>query len=241
MKKIPAEEKEFIENNRSFIVHHAPFQWWGAFRNPMLWALFISYFCIQWANYFFLSWMPTYLQEGKHFGVQEMKFTTSNLFAFGIISALICGIFSDWLVKRKGDRFTRKSIAVSSCLLMAVLIFISIKANNHLLVSVSLISAYFFIPPVTLTSFSTCVDIGGDRAATIAGIMNFFGQIGSFFMGVIFGKIVDVTHNFETPQFVMVGVLIVCGICWLGIDASKKFRLSPSNPLPAPAIAESLL
>jgi sugar phosphate permease len=231
MKKIPGKEKEFIEQNRSFISHHEPFQWRQASRNPMLWALFISYFCIQWANYFFLSWMPNYLQEGKHFSEQEMKSTTSNLFAFAIVSAFLCGVFSDWLVKRKGSRFTRKSIAIISCFFMAVLIFISARSDDHFIVSASMISAYFFLPPVTLTSYSTCVDIGGDRAATIAGIMNFFGQSGSFAMGVIFGKIVDFTHSFEAPQFVMVGVLVTCSICWMGIDASKKVRLLPENPV----------
>jgi MFS transporter, ACS family, glucarate transporter len=114
---------------------------------------------------------------------------------------------------------------------MAAFIFISVKSTNHFLVSASLISAYFFLPPVTLTSFATCIDIGGDRAATIAGIMNFFGQTGSFAMGVIFGKIVDLTHSFEAPQLVMVCILIICGLCWMKIDASKKIRLLPEIPL----------
>ncbi len=231
MKNISTKEKVFIEQNRSFISHHEPFRWRQVFRNRMLWALFISYFCIQWANYFFLSWMPNYLMEGKHFNEQEMKSTTSNLFAFAIVSAFLCGIFSDLLVRRKGNRFTRRTIALTSCTCMAVLIFISARSTSHSLVSISLISAYFFLPPVTLTSFSTCIDIGGDRAATIAGMMNFFGQSGSFAMGVIFGKIVDLTHSFEAPQFVMVGVLITCSICWMGIDASKKIRLSLENPV----------
>ena len=231
MKNISVGEREFIESNRSFTNHTQTFHWRKAFGSPMLWALFISYFCIQWANFFFLSWMPNYLQEGKHFSEHEMKSTTSNLFAFAIASAFLCGIFSDWLVKRKGNGFTRKSIAVVCCLIMAVLIFISSQSTNHFLVSISLISAYFFLPPVTLTSFATCVDIGGDRAATIAGIMNFFGQIGSFAMGVIFGKIVDLTHSFEVPQFIMAGILVVGSLCWMMIDASKKISLLPETIL----------
>jgi hypothetical protein len=58
-------------------------------------------------------------------------------------------------------------------------------------------------------------------------------------MSVIFGKIVDLTHSFDAPQFVMAGVLFIGGLCWLLIDASKKIMLEPKIPsiLPSSAIA----
>ena len=31
------------------------------------------YFCCQWANYFFIAWMPVYLQEGRGFSENAMK------------------------------------------------------------------------------------------------------------------------------------------------------------------------
>jgi hypothetical protein len=91
-----------------------------------------------------------------------------------------------------------------------------------------LFNAFVFKDPSTIPGNHTSLFPGFDY---IAGIMNFFGQSGSFVMGVIFGKIVDFTHSFESPQFVMVGVLIVCGLCWMTIDASKKIRLMPVAPL----------
>ena len=74
------------------------------------------------------------------------------------------------------------------------------------------------------------MDIGGDRSATIAGMMNFVGQTGAFAISVIFGKIVDFTHSFDAPQFVMIGVLIIGGLCWLFIDASKQIKLESKLP-----------
>ena len=69
--------------------------------------------------------------------------------------------------------------------------------------------------------------------------MNFVRQTGAFAMSVIFGKIVDLTHSFDAPQFVMAGVLIVGGLCWLLIDASKKIKLEPeiSTVLPSSTMA----
>ena len=73
-------------------------------KSPLVWALVTSFFCTQWANYFFVFWMPNYLQEGKHFSEQEMKMTTSYLFAFGIFAAFTSGFISDWLIRRIGGQ-----------------------------------------------------------------------------------------------------------------------------------------
>jgi MFS transporter, ACS family, glucarate transporter len=224
MKKISTDEIKLIEENRNYIQHNHSFDWQQLFRNSMLWALCLSYFCIQWANYFFIGWMPNYLQEGKHFSEQEMKMTTSYLFAFAILSAFLCGVLSDKLIKMKGISLTRRSMALFSFAMMIILIFISIKSSNHATIIVSLISAYFFLPSITLTCFSTCVDIGAGKATTIAGIMNFFGQSGSFIMSILFGKMVDLSHSFESPQYLMAGVLLIGGLCWVKIDASKKIN-----------------
>jgi ACS family glucarate transporter-like MFS transporter len=222
MKNISVKEKEYIENNRCTVSHSQQFPWKQAFRSRMLWALVISFFCTQWANYFFIAWMPNYLQEGKHFTEQEMKMATSWVFIFGMLAAFLCGIFSDRLIKINGLKKTRRLIAISCFLLMAFMIFISAASSSHLIVSLALIGGHFFLPVAIVTCFSTCVNIGGDRAATVAGIMNFFGQMGAFLMSVIFGKIVDLTHSFDSPLFVMMAVLLVGAICWFGIDASKK-------------------
>jgi ACS family glucarate transporter-like MFS transporter len=240
MKKISQQEKEFIEANRLFVSHDTPFPWKQAFTKTLLWLLVLSYLCVQWANYFFVAWMPNYLQEGKHFSEQEMKMTTTWLFIFGIISSFLAGFFSDWLIRRMGLRFSRRIIAMSCYAIMAILVFLSAKNSNHLAVSFCLISAHFFLPFAVITSFSACVDIGGEHACTIAGIMNFFGQSGAFLMSIFFGRIVDLTHSFDAPQFVMVGVLLSGAILWIGLDVSKKLTLTTTLPSPAKAPPQPL-
>src|SRR3979490_1289541 len=68
---------------------------------------------------------------------------------------------------------------------------------------ISLIIGDFFFSFFGITAFCTCIDIGGNKAGTIAGIMNFGGQIGSFFLAIAFGKIADIAHSYNTPMFVI--------------------------------------
>lgn len=230
MKGITNEERDFIEKNRRFIKHNEKFSFKTVFKQRSLWALSISFYCSQWANYFFIAWMPVYLQEGRHFSENNMKMATSYLFIVGIIAALSAGLVSDWLVKKKGLRFGRRFIAMFSFGMMGILLLITGAATNNRIVIISLITAHFFYAPNVITSFSTCVDIGRNNAASVAGIMNFFGQLGAFFMAVLFGKIVDFTHNFNTPLYVLSAVLFAGGLLWLFIDPGKPLISENKEP-----------
>jgi len=52
--------------------------------------------------------------------------------------------------------------------------------------------------------------------------MNFAGNIGAFFLAIIFGKIVDVTHSFNAPLFVIAGVLFFGSFLWLAVGPEKQ-------------------
>ena len=102
MRNISAKEREYIEAGCRYSSrqHLIPFR--VIFKNRTLWALMFMYFCFQWANYFFVAWMPVYLQEGRHFSEAETSPIIFTLFITGIIGLLAGGFFGDWIVKRKG-------------------------------------------------------------------------------------------------------------------------------------------
>ena len=150
--------------------------------------------------------------------------TTSWLFVFAMFSAFLSGLFSDWLIRRRGLRLARRLIGVVCSCLMAIFVLIAAESSNHLIVALSLLAAHFFQPPIVTNSFSSCVELGGDRAGTIAGIMNFFGQTAAFLMSVFFGKIVDLSGSFDTPQFLMVGILLVGALLWIRIDVTRRIN-----------------
>jgi cyanate permease len=65
------------------------------------------------------------------------------------------------------------------------------------------------------------VDIGGERAATLYGLVNFVGQIGASSLAVTFGEIVDATHNYIAPLYLTAALLVVGSLIWLVIKADK--------------------
>ena len=75
-------------------------------------------------------------------------------------------------------------------------------------------------------AFAVCVDIGQRNAGTVAGSMNFAGQLGGFFITILFGMIVEQTKNFNYPLFLIAGCLAVSALLWLRIDPTKAVTVN---------------
>ena len=73
-----------------------------------------------------------------------------------------------------------------------------------------------------MVSYAVCADIGRNNTGTVTGAMNFFGQMGAFFLALIFGQIVQATHRFDYPVYVVGAVLLLGSLLWLAIDAEKQ-------------------
>jgi sugar phosphate permease len=229
MKGISEEEKKLIETNRRFIEHREKFPWKAALKSRSMWGLVLAMFCSQWALYFFIAWMPVYLQEGRHFSENNMKIVTSYFFIVGMIGVFSAGLLSDWLIKRKGILFGRRFLGLLALTILTLCFLIAAITPDNTIVIISLYIAqlsYSFLPVVF---FSTCVDIGSDRVGTVAGIMNFFGQVGAFFLALTFGKIADLAHSFNTPMFVIAGVLLTGSLLWLLVDPTRQIIEKNTN------------
>ena len=224
MKNISPQERQLIETNSRFSTAHRLVPWKIIFRNPTLWALMLMYFCCQWSNYFFVAWMPVYLQEGRHFSENEMKMITFILFVVGIIGFLAGGFVGDALVKRRGLTFGRRFVGLTGLGLCGVLIFFAAISPDPVVAATCLIGANFGFSFGVMVSYAVCTDIGRNNAGTVTGAMNFFGQMGAFTLSVVFGKMVDTLHNFDYPLFLVAGVMITGGLMWLVIDPTRQIK-----------------
>src|SRR6185295_18722095 len=92
-----------------------------------------------------------------------------------------------------------------------------------------LIAANFSFSFGVMVSYAVCADIGRNNAGTVTGAMNFFGQMGAFFLALIFGKIVQVTHHFDYPLYLVAFVLFSGCLLWLAIDAEKPLPVMETN------------
>src|SRR4029077_19302470 len=207
MKSMPAPEKKMIALSCRHKDQQELVPWKLIFRNSTLWPLMAMYFCIQWANYFFVAWMPVYLQEGRGFSENAMKKITSLLFVVGIVGFLTGGAAGDWFLKHRGLKKGRRITGMLGLGACGILLGTAAISSNNILAACCLIGANFSFSFSVMTSYAVCADIGRNNSGTVTGAMNFFGQMCAFSLALIFGKIVQMTHRFDYPLYVLAIVL----------------------------------
>jgi ACS family glucarate transporter-like MFS transporter len=224
MPGISTKEVVEIESNRKIKKVSTPLSFKALARNKNLWALVMMYFLYMFGAYFFLSWLPKYLKQGRGFSENEMGFFSSMPFVLGAVGCFLGGYLSDMLVKRMGLKWGRRLIGLTGLVLAGgCMIAAALSVNNHL--AVIFLSLGLAFKDLTLpVSWTVATEIGGKHAGAISGSMHMFGQIGSTIMTLGFGYIVTETHNWNLP-IIIIGVLVISsGLLWLLIDAGKPIE-----------------
>jgi len=231
MKHISEKEKRKIESGSRYKKEQYHISWKFIFRNRTVWALMLMYFTFQWANYFFVAWMPVYLQEGRHFTEESSKTIIFILFMTGIVGLIVGGFAADLLVQKKGLRFGRRFTGMIGIGMCGLLIFLAALTSKNSIAAACLVGANWFYSFGVMSSYGVCADIGKNNSGTVTGAMNFAGQAGAFFLAIVFGKIAEVTHNFQYPLFVVAGVLAIGFMLWFVIDPLQQVAAPANNEI----------
>ena len=222
MRGISAAEVKEIEDGRSIkSVSHKLISWKMVFGNANIWALMGMYHFLLYGAYFYMSWMPKYLEKGRHIPKADLGWMVSLPFVLGMGGCLAGGFASDYLVKKRGLTFGRRYVGMFGLVMAGVCMIIgSFIADVHVAIVFLGLGLAFkdFTLPV---SWAVVTDIGGNHAGAIGGTMGLAGQIGSAIMASAFGYILTATGSYEIPVRIIGVLVIIGGLLWLKIDAAK--------------------
>jgi len=225
MKGIKEDEKNYIETNRRITSHHLTISWKKILSNRSMLCLVSSFFCSQWGMYFFIAWMPVYLQEGRFFSENNMKLTTSLIFIPAILISLVIGAMGDRLVKNRGLKFGRRSIAMAALGLNCLMFLSEATTHSDEILVACLVTGFGCQLVFGAAAFGVCIDVGSNHAGAVSGLMNCIGQIGAFFLAILFGAMVDSTHNYNAPLFLIAALMGIGCLLWLWVDPTKKLTI----------------
>ena len=199
--------------------HRIP--WTTIIRNPDLWALMLMCHLFFYGSYFFTNWSSVYFQEGRGLSEDETKNFISLSYFLGAIGCLVGGGLSDVLTKRYGLKIGRRVVGVTGLGLSSLFFLLAGLTPDNQMAGYLLATCVLMKDLALPVAFAVCVDIGQRNAGTVAGSMNFAGQLGGFFITILFGIIVEQTKNFNYPLFMIAGCLFVSALLWFRIDPTK--------------------
>lgn len=205
---------------------HGPLSWRLALRSRNVWLYLLQAFCYYYAAFFFLSWLQTYLVEGRSF-VEAQLLLSSLPFLFAATGNVLGGFASDALVRAFGLKEGRRMAGVFGSALGAISMTAGTLIPNPYASLVCLSLAYGGVGFIQPTAFAVSIDIAPRYAGSVAGAMNTAAQTGGFVSSVVFGYLVKLTGSYSIPMIPMIVALGVSAFAWLRIDATQP--LAPST------------
>ena len=209
-----------LKDVRSYGEGHVNVPWLKLISRGSLWLLWAQYFCMSFGWYFYITWLPTYLQEFRHQTPEAASKLAVFPLLFGGFGALICGMLAARAAKLMGSITTsRRVIATSGLLGAAVMLMLVTRIEDPLLAMLAMGLASFANDLAMPPAWNSCMDIGGKYAGTVAGSMNMMGNLAGFAAPAIGGFLMDRTHNeWNLLIYLMAGIYVLGAMCWPFID-----------------------
>ena len=207
---------------------------WGTLlRSPNMWAIMCAYFTYVYCLWIFLSWLPSYLVEFRHFTLLKVGFLASLPLWAGVVGDTVGGLATDWLLAKTGNiKLARRAVAIVGMLGCAVFIVPAALAENAYTAVYCLTASMFFLECTIGPSWAVPMDMGGEHSGTVSGMMNMAGNIGGALSPIVFGVLVQF-GSWQAP-FIVAACLLVLGAAvwafWLDPGTSVVEKNNHSAP-----------
>ncbi|MBN3760853.1 MFS transporter [Burkholderia sp. Ac-20365] len=114
----------------------------GAYlRRPGTLALGAGLFAVNYTQYVFISWLPSYLTNVLHLELKQMSIITSIPWICGAIGYFGGGLIGDWIYRRMDDPVKARKLVATIPLALSGVAVLSITSATSLAAAVGLIAA----------------------------------------------------------------------------------------------------
>ncbi len=196
--------------------------WKRILGSPQMWILSAAYFCYGYSLAFYLDLFPTYLNSARGFSIGKMGFFASLTLLAGVFGDLGGGWLSDILSRTSlGLRRARQVVAISGFLLGGISVVLAGQAADPVQAVWFSCTSMFFLELTVGVSWAIPLDIGGDFAGSVSGVMNTWGNVGGAVSTSLSGYLVK--YFGWNAIFVVMATLAVLGaLLFTRIDAEKR-------------------
>jgi MFS family permease len=181
-------------------------------RTPTLWGLALAQGCNVYTQYLFLTWLPSYLQETRHFSLGKTGLFAAMPYAISVVLCILAGRLSDIYLKKSGVGTGRRRNAVALAMLTgAIILVVPFTTSIYALLAVFSITLTG-IASTTSLNFAllndlmpSSRDVGKAMAFVVVG-GNIFGMIAP----IATGYVIDATGSYDWA-FGIAGLLLLLG------------------------------
>ena len=194
-------------------------------RSGDAWGTFLGAGCYNYAYFFGLTWLPSYLVQQKHLSLEKMSVLGAVPFWAAAVSAIIGGWTSDALIKKGYSTTKVRKAFVASGLVFSVAAYPSAIVEDVTISLVLLTIAYTALGVTVSNLWAISQTLAGPVAAgKWSGAQNCLGAVAGIIAPIVSGFIVQQTGNFSFA-FLVMAVLALVGA------ASYVFLVGSIRPI----------
>jgi len=228
-KGVNAAECELLEEaQKNLSGGHASIPWKRLFTTKSVLLLWVYYFCISYVWYFYITWMPKYMElELK----MDMKDTWTSILNglplfLGGIGCFIGGVVARRMsAKSTSLSRARRTIGVLGMLAAGGMIILATTLNNPTYAMLALGFSGFFNDLSMPGAWGACMEVGGKLAGSVSGSMNMIGNLGGALGGVAVPWLMNLTHqSWDKVMYVAAATYLLAALCWMFIDSDERLE-----------------
>jgi MFS family permease len=180
------------------------------------WGTFLGHFCTNYAVYFLLTWLPTYLVKERHYSMNVMAIWGSVPYLASGGTTLLAGWLSDrWIAQGHSPTVVRKGFVIASLVFYNFTLpipFVSSEVVAMALLTVALLGLGFFGANMWAITQTLA---GAEAAGRWTGIQNCVSNFSAIISPLVTGIIISKTGSFLLA-FVTASIVTLFGIsCYL--------------------------
>jgi ACS family glucarate transporter-like MFS transporter len=190
-----------------------------------------QYYFLSFAWYFYLTWLPTYLQEYHHLTpTQSAAYAVFPLF-FNGLGSLFCGFVTPIVTRMTGDDVrTRKTMALTGFIGAGSFLMIATRMDGINWTMAMIATACFFNDLVMPHAWASCMDVGGRYAASVAGTMNLMGNLAGASSTMVGGFLLSQAGGNWNQFITLLASVYFLGVpCWALLNPRTPIDAAPAD------------
>ena len=214
-KSVNKAELDLLEGGRQLVLHDHGVPWYRLLLQRDIFFLGLQYFGFSYTWYFYVTWLPTWLQQARGLDPKTAAGYAMIPLALGGLGSIVSGFLP--------LSVPRKWVAIFGFSATAILICI-IPNVPGVALPMALMGLASFTSDLTMPiSWNTCVEIGKQYTATVSSTMNMLGNFAGFVAPVVFGLILqDTNNNWAAVMYTMAAAAVVSATCWFFLEPDAE-------------------
>lgn len=222
------------KNSNSEIIDTKPskekvkISWALLLKHPSTWAMMVGNFGLIYVFWVYLTWLPTYLNTARGFGLMKTGWLTAIPFLAGIIGVPLGGYLSDYLIDKKGFKpiKARKTVLVLAVVAASIVVGPVAYVESDSLCVLLLTCGFLFSSMPNGVVWTLATDVAPAKlVGSLGAIQNFAGYLGGTLAPIVTGIIISKTGSFQLV-FVVASLMLLMSAFTYGVFLKNKIEIN---------------